>query len=196
MNPVFIVLQLIFLEGILCIDNAAVLGNALHPVLGGQRTAALRVLGAAYLVRLACDNLGVAEPGESDAHLHAVVGRNSWNIVVTVELADLAFSLDNVVAAVALSSQLWVVMLGVAIGILLMRFAAGWSSYAAEREPVLKTAAYVLVFNIGLELPLEEFGLVHFPDWARLGISAGTLALAYAHLPPLCVFQPALNWLG
>jgi tellurite resistance protein TerC len=158
----------------------------------------LRVLGAVYLVRLACDNLGLAEPGEADAHIHPLVGRNFWNIVVTVELADLAFSLDNVVAAVALSNQLWVVLLGVAIGILLMRFAAGWFSYAVEREPVLKTAAYVLVFNIGVELLLDEFGLVHFTDWARLGISVGTLALAlaYAHVPPLRLFQPVLTWLG
>jgi tellurite resistance protein TerC len=247
MSTIFIILQLIFLEGILSIDNAAVLGAmvahlpthepliwppplkalgaALHPLLGNQRTAALRagllgayvgrglmltlasvvvrnpwlrVLGAAYLVRLACDNLGLAEPGEADAHVHPLVGRNFWNIVVTVELADLAFSLDNVVAAVALSSQLWVVLLGVALGILLMRFAAGWFSYAVEREPVLKTAAYVLVFNVGVELLLDQFGVVHFTDWARLGIAVGTLllALAYAHLPQLRVFQPLFTWLG
>lgn len=247
MPIVFVILQLIFLEGILSIDNAAVLGamvvhlpthepiawprplqglgRALHPLLGNQRTAALRVgllgaylgrglmlvtaslivqnawlriLGAAYLVRLACDNLGLAEPGESDAHVHPLAGRGFWNIVLTVELADLAFSIDNVVAAVALSKVLWAVLLGVAIGILLMRFAAGWFSYVVEREPVLKTAAYVLVFNIGLELLLDEFGLVHFSDWSRLGISVFTLvfALAYAHLPPLRVMRPLFVWLG
>jgi hypothetical protein len=49
-----------------------------------------------------------------------------------------------------------------------------------------------------VELLLDEFGLVHFTEWARLGISVGTLALAlaYAHLRPLRLFQPALTWLG
>ena len=130
--------------------------------------------------------------------MHPLVGRNFWNIVLTVELADLAFSLDNVVAAVALSKELWVVLLGVAIGILLMRFAAGWFSYAVDREPVLKTAAYVLVFNIGVELLLDEFGILHLPDWTRLAISVSTLSLAvaYAHLTPLRIFKPVLTWLG
>ena len=112
-----IILQLIFLQVILSIDNAAVLGSLvahlpddrpvqwpkalwkigdwLHPVLGNQRTAALRVgligaylaqgamlflatqishtpwikiVGAIYLIRLAFDNLGEAEAGEADAH--------------------------------------------------------------------------------------------------------------------------------
>ena len=34
-----------------------------------------------------------------------------------LELADIAFSLDNVVAGVALSKNYWVVLLGVIIGI-------------------------------------------------------------------------------
>jgi tellurite resistance protein TerC len=242
-----IVAQLIFLEGVLSIDNAAVLGvmvahlpddqpirwpgflrpvgQALEGVLGNQRLAALRVgllgaylgravmlllanfvvhnhllkiLGAAYLIRLAFDNLGQAEPGEAEAHIHPTALLTFWGVVLTVELTDLAFSLDNVVAAVALSDQLWIVMLGVAIGIVLMRFAAGLFSYAVQREPVLQTAAYVLVLNIGAELLLEDLGLLHLPDGVRFLISVATLALAlaYAHFKPLQIFKPALVWLG
>ncbi len=244
---ILIVAQLVFLEAILSIDNAAVLGAlvahlpddqpirwpaplrplgaALHGLLGNQRTAALRVgllgayagralmlvlanvviqnpwlrvVGALYLLRLAFDNLGAAEPGETDAHQHPLEARSFWNIVLTIELADLAFSLDNVVAAVALSDQLWVVMLGVALGILFMRFAAGWFSYAVEREPVLKPAAYLLVLNIGVTLLIEEFTGQNISDWVRFGMSLGILAaaLAYAHVRPLRVLQPALEWLA
>lgn len=244
---VTVILQLVFLEAILSIDNAAVLGamvahlpsdrpirwpaalrglgDALHGVLGNQRTAALRVgllgaylgrglmlvlanfvirnpwlriLGAAYLLRLAFDNLGEAEPGEADAHTHPTEVRSFWSIVLTIELADLAFSLDNVVAAVALSDQLWVVLLGVALGILFMRFAAGWFSYAVEREPVLKPAAYILVLNIGVTLLVEELTAVAVSDWLRFGLSLATvaLALAYAHIPALRVFQPVIDWIA
>ncbi len=247
MAIVIVVLQLVFLEAVLSIDNAAILGAmvvglpddqsiqwptflvplgaALEGLLGNQRAAALRVgllgayagralmlllanfviqnpwlriLGAVYLLRLAFDSLGKAEPGESDAHLHAVAARSFWAVVLTIELADLAFSLDNVVAAVALSSQLWVVMLGVGLGILFMRFAAGWFSYAVEREPVLKTTAYLLVLNIGVLLLLEEIAHIAIPDWFRFGLSVAILvgSLAYAHFAPLRVLQPVLDWVA
>jgi tellurite resistance protein TerC len=244
---IVIVIQLIFLEGILSIDNAAVLGalvsplpddqpiiwakslrklgDFLHPILGNQRTAALRagllgaylgrglmlflatliiqnpwlkLLGAAYLVRLAFNNLSTAEVCESDSHAHPIEGKTFWMIVLTVEMTDLVFSLDNVVAAVALSDRFWVVMLGVAIGILFMRFAAGLFSYAVRRHPVLKYAAYILVFNIGIELILEEMNIFQFGDWTRFGISVVTLllALAYERFKFLQQFRPVLIWIS
>lgn len=242
-----IVLQLIFLEGVLSIDNAAVLGtmvshlpdenpvpwpkalkkvgDALHPLLGNERTAALRVgllgayvgrgamlvaaslvsqnpwiklVGAAYLVRLAFDNLGKAEENEVDAHDHPVVKVSFWSIVLTVELTDLIFSIDNVVAAVALSDKLWVVILGVFIGILLMRFAAGWFSYLVDKEPVLKKAAYILILNIGAELIISEITGLEINSWLRFGISVFTIliSLAYAHSKLLQHLQPVLDWLA
>jgi tellurite resistance protein TerC len=119
-------------------------------------------------------------------------------VVLNVELADLVFSLDNVVAAVSLSDQLWVVMLGVAIGILMMRFAAGLFAVAVQREPILKKAAYILVLNIGIQLLLEDLAHVEISDWLRFGISIGTLVLciAYARLKFLHVFNPVLVWLS
>ncbi|HZW04750.1 MAG TPA: hypothetical protein VFF68_12530 [Anaerolineaceae bacterium] len=243
---VLIVIQLIFLEGVLSIDNAAVLGamvtplsntdpipwpnflksigHKLDPILGHQRMAALKVgllgayvgrgamlliasvviqnpwlkiLGAAYLIHLAFDNLGHRESNEHELHLDTHK-KNFWSVVLTVELADLVFSLDNVVAAVSLSDQLWVVLLGVALGILFMRFAAGIFSYAVERQPILKTAAYVLVLNIGIELLLEELAGVHFSDWARFGISIGTivLSLVYAQVKFLHHLKPVFVWVA
>jgi tellurite resistance protein TerC len=242
-----VIIQLIFLEGILSIDNAAVLGalvaplpatlkvpwphgltalgKALDPLLGPQRTAALRVgllgaylgrglmltiasliiqnpwlklIGAIYLVHLAFDSLGSSESEEEDDQANRLKTKTFWSTVLTVELMDLAFSLDNVVAAVSLSDKLWVVILGVAIGILAMRFAAGIFSYLVVREPVLQRAAYVLVFNIGVELLIEEFGGIEINDWLKFAISISTilLALAYDHIRFMKVFRPLLLWLG
>lgn len=242
-----VILQLILLEGLLSIDNAAVLGamvahlpddqpirwpralekigQRLHRVLGNQRTAALRVgllgaylgrglmlalaawviqypwlriIGAAYLIRLAFDNLGQPEPGEEDAHAHPLEQHSFWMVVLTVEMTDLVFSLDNVVAAVSLSNRLWVVMTGVAIGILMMRFAAGLFSYAVEREPILKPAAYLLVLAIGVELLLEEWGGLDLNDWLRFGISISIIliSLLYAHSRVLQLLRPVLLWIG
>lgn len=245
-----IILQLIFLEGILSIDNAAVLGalvtplpsneevpwpealkkvgHRLRPLFGFQRMAALRVgllgayfgraimlilasaiinnpwlklVGAAYLIRLAFDSLGSAGSEEDEAEDgtgRRIKTTSFWATVLAVELMDLAFSLDNVVAAVSLSNKLWVVMIGVAIGILTMRYAAGLFSYFIEREPILKTAAYILVFNIGVELLLDEFGVVQISDILRFIISISTilLSLAYAHIKWLRFFNPLLLWIS
>lgn len=241
-----IVLQLIFLEGILSIDNAAVLGvlvsplpdnegipwpnviknlgKHLEPLLGYQRTAALRVgllgayvgrgamlllasvlinnswvrlVGAAYLIRLAFDELGDLTPDqETEEERRKALHPSFWSIVLTVEIMDLIFSIDNVVAAVSLSDQLWVVLLGVSIGILTMRFAAGIFSYAVVREPVLKQAAFILILNIGMQLILEELWEFEISDLARFAISLGIIALClmYAHIPFLQEFRFLLNW--
>lgn len=243
-----IVIQLIFLEGILSIDNAAVLGAMVLPLsdkepipwpkflakfghifdraLGPQRMAALKVgligayvgrgimlvlasyiianpwlklIGAAYLIRLALDDLSAhGYSGNEDEETKPVVARSFWMTVLSVELMDLAFSLDNVVAAVSLSEKLWVVMLGVGIGILVMRFAASLFSIIVQKEPILKTAAYILVLNIGVELLLEDLAHIEIGDWTRFGISMGTilLCLAYAHIPFLRVIRPVLIWLS
>lgn len=249
--PIFIIiLQLIFLEGILSIDNAAVIGALvsplpddkhvewpralqrfgewLHPILGNQRMAALRVgllgayvgrgamlfftsflihnswiklVGAIYLIHLAFDNLEDMAGGggeEEEGEVRRVKAQSFWATVLTVETMDLIFSIDNVIAAVSLSNKLWVVLIGVAIGILMMRFAAGIFSYAVEREPILKQAAYVLIFNIGVELILDQVWHIEISDFLRFGISIATilLALAYAHIKFLQRFRFVLVWLA
>ncbi|MRR29658.1 DUF475 domain-containing protein [bacterium] len=243
-----IVIQLIFLEGILSIDNAAILGamvsvlpdhepipwpqklaklgHILDKPLGFQRTAALRVgligayvgrglmllaasyiiqnpwlklIGAAYLIRLALDDLAAPGQGGEEGDSNRKLKESGfWLVVLNVELMDLAFSLDNVVAAVSLSDHILIVMLGVAIGILVMRFAAGIFSVVVQKAPILKTAAYILVFNIGVELLLEDFHIMEFSDWARFGISIATIALtlAYGYLPFMKIFRPLLIWLS
>jgi len=244
----YIIAQVIFLEGILSIDNAAVLGalvsvlppkdmvpwpgplkflgHPVHRILGGQRAAALKVgllgaylgrglmlvmanfvirnpylkiLGAAYLIKLAFENLGESDSGEEDeGRTKRVEGKGFWNVVIAVELADLAFSLDNVVAVVALSDNLYIVMFGVFMGILTMRFAAGIFTWMILREPILKPAAYLVVFNIGAELLLDEFVGIEIGAALKFMISAGTLILfvVYAHIKPLHVLQPVFNWVA
>ena len=125
-------------------------------------------------------------------------GKGFWSVVIAVELADLAFSLDNVVAVVALSDNLYLVMFGVFIGIITMRFAAGIFTWLILKEPILKSAAYMVVFNIGAELLLDEFMGIEVPGGLKFMISAGTLILfvVYAHMKPLHVLQPIFNWIA
>ena len=161
----------------------------------------LKILGAAYLIKLAFEHLAVADqPGEEEIleQHHQQEASAFWLVVLNVELADLAFSLDNVVAAVALSNKLWVVLLGVALGIVTMRFAAGIFTWMIRREPILATAAYIVVFNIGAELLLAEFYHMHFEAWQKFVISAATIVLCvvYARLKFLHVLAPVFRWIG
>jgi tellurite resistance protein TerC len=160
----------------------------------------LQVLGAAYLIKLAFDHLAVADqPGEEEIlETERKAAATFWMVVLNVELADLAFSLDNVVAAVALSKELWVVMLGVALGIVTMRFAAGVFTWLIKREPILATAAYIVVFNIGVELLLAEFLHMHFEAWQKFAISLSTIILCvvYARVKFLHVLAPVFHWIG
>ncbi|MDR7419967.1 MAG: tellurium resistance protein TerC [Armatimonadota bacterium] len=249
LGVVLIILQLVYLEGILSIDNAAVLGamvahlphadpipwprplrfleHPVHRLLGGQRLAALKVgllgaylgrgsmlflaawvvrnqwlliLGGLYLIFLAVSHFG-GKAHASAAHAHAGPqvrpGLGFWGVVVNVELADLAFSLDNVVAAVALSREMWVVLTGVALGIITMRFAAGIFVKLIQREPNLEAAAYLLVLAIGLQLLAEELLHMHITHAMKFGISVSILVLAvvYGHVPLLSRIGSRLRWI-
>ena len=218
LNFLYIIIQVIFLEGILSIDNAAVLGAMVselptqervpwpgplkslgpptHRILGGQRSAALKVgllgayvgrglmlvltsfvvrnhflkfLGAAYLIKLAFESLSETGAGGEEEQTRALRmrGKGFWSIVIAVELADLAFSLDNVVAVVALSDNLYIILFGVFIGILTMRFAATLFAFMILKEPILKSAAYIVVFNIGAQLLLNEFTGIEFASTTK-----------------------------
>lgn len=229
-----IIVQLIILEGMLSVDNAAVLaamvrhlpdderipwprllrplGRRLDPLLGAQRAGALkagllgayggriamlfaasliirnhwlRLLGAAYLIYLAADHLRgrlrrASGRQANPAIANHTAGRGFWGTVLAVELADLAFSLDNVVAAVALSREMLIVIIGVALGILTMRIAAGFFVRVVERVPELELGAYLLVGAIGVELVAEEFGLVHLDEWSKFAINISILLAAMA----------------
>ncbi|MEO6833306.1 MAG: DUF475 domain-containing protein, partial [Chitinophagaceae bacterium] len=83
-----------------------------------------------------------------------------WATVLMVEVMDMAFSIDNVVAANAYSKNIILVWTGVFIGILAMRFAAGAFVKLMERFPFLETCAYAVIAMLGLKLSLA--GFTHF----------------------------------
>lgn len=234
MEALLIIIQLIFLEGILSLDNAAILGTLAsrlpddQPIpfpaslrflerpaqrlLGMQQTAVLRIgllfaylgrglllfaaewiqrnplletIGAVYLIWLGLKNLKPEADEQSSDLSPKTTTRNFWLLVLQVEIVDLIFSLDNVIAAVVLSSDYWVVLVGVAIGILLMRFAAGIFARLVKWDPILEKAAYLIIIAIGIELLLNEYVGITFPSWEKLVISVTIilLCLLWGRLP-------------
>jgi YkoY family integral membrane protein len=97
------------------------------------------------------------------------VGRTGfWSTVAVIELTDIAFAIDSILAAIALVGpepqghegahpKLWVVVTGGILGVILMRFAAVMFISLLERFPRFETSAYLLVTVIGMKL---------LADWA------------------------------
>ena len=78
-----------------------------------------------------------------------------WATVVLVEMLDLAFSIDNVFAAVALTDKLGLIYLGVFIGILAMRIAAQVFVGLIEKYPFLADTAFFVIGLLGIKLMLS-----------------------------------------
>ncbi len=84
-----------------------------------------------------------------------------WRTVIVIELTDIAFAVDSILAAMALagarSEKLWVVVVGGMLGVILMRFAAAMFVRLLEGFPRFEVSAYLLVIVIGFKL---------LADWA------------------------------
>lgn len=194
---VLIIINLIIIESLLSIDNAAVLAVMVKDLPEEQRTKALKygllgayffrglcLLLASYLVQIlwlkiigglylcylsysfffssSLEEENLKDKKESKIFKYASkIGLSTfWATVVLVECMDLIFSIDNVFAAVALSKSFWVVMVGVGVGILAMRFVAGYFVKLLEKYPSLETSAFIVIALLGLKLVVS--GIVDY----------------------------------
>ena len=188
------------LEGILSVDNALVLAILVRTLPPEQRRKALtygivgafvfrfialifaahlmqlwvfKLIGGGYLVYLAMKHMFFFY--KEDAHqVRPKTAASFWKVVVVVELTDIAFSIDSITTAVAMSDKLLVVWIGGILGIIFLRFAASFFVRLLEKLPRLEDLAYQLIFFIGTKLSLEAFHveIEHGIFWLMMGIIA------------------------
>ncbi len=89
---------------------------------------------------------------------------------------DVAFSIDSILAAVALTDVKWLIIVGGILGIIMMRLAAGQFINLLEKYPILKKTAYVLVLAIGAKLIASVWW--HPPMWLFFGTLFVILAIS------------------
>lgn len=82
-----------------------------------------------------------------------------WATVFMVEMMDIAFSVDSILAAFAISDEVWVLLIGGMLGILMMRTIAGVFVTLIEKIPELETTAFILIGIIALKMMLGVFGI-------------------------------------
>lgn len=228
--------NLIIIESLLSVDNAAVLATMVMDLPAKQRSKALKYgiigayvfrglamifaaviikiwwlkpLGGLYLLYLVWDWWkGKQTESKEDDFVdkkknwlyRATVGTfgNFWATVALVELMDMAFSIDNVFAAVAFTPNIILVCTGVFIGILAMRFIAQWFVKLMGIYSFLETAAFIVIAILGVKLalslvehfapesPISKFLSSHTAD---IGISVLTVAIFFIPILTSALFN-------
>jgi len=117
----------------------------------------IKLLGAAYLAWLVIKHFFIGE-GDDEAN---AIKKDSWMVrvfgvfwatVISVELMDLAFSVDSILAAFAVSEKVWVLLIGGMLGILMMRTVAKFFLTLIDKVPELEATAFVLIGIIALKM--------------------------------------------
>ena len=134
------------------------------------------LLGAAYLLWLVFQHFSSQE--DEDNHHHGPRFNSLWQAIPVIAFTDLAFSLDSVTTAIAVSQETWLVITGTTIGIITLRFMAGLFIRWLDEYENLADAGYITVAFVGLRLLLKVINddLVP-PEW--LVVTAIGIILAW-----------------
>lgn len=180
LTTILIILNIILLEVILSIDNAAVLATMVKSLPKTQQKKALtygiigaylfrglalffaslllsitwlKLIGGAYLIYLAIKSIR----GKEETTEVATTQSNFWKMVVSIEIMDLVFSIDNVLAAVSFTDNIKIIMFGVFIGIIAIRFTTTTFIGLINKNPIIEKVAYWVIGALGIKLVLSYF---------------------------------------
>ena len=135
----------------------------------------LQLIGGGYLLWLSYEHFLGGQTGRGEITAY---GKGFWATVLKVELVDIAFSIDSILAALGISKRVWVILMGGMLGILCMRLVAGVFIRLIVRFPLFKHTGYALVALIGYRL-VSEVDWIHFDKFfSYLGpVGVGALIL-------------------
>ena len=127
----------------------------------------VQILAAAYLLWLFIDHLRTrGDAAVEDEPVEAGLVGSLARTVVLLAFTDLAFSIDSVAAAVAISDQTLLIGTGAVIGIIALRFTSGLVIRWLEIYPRLETAGFLAVAFVAVRLLLHvALPAVQQPDW-------------------------------
>ena len=194
----FILLILIILEAVLSADNAialaAIAQNLKDPKLQRQAlniglvgayvlrmtlilTATwviqfwqFELIGAFYLLWLVFDYFTSSESENNTEETTNTTGAISlWQVVPTIAMTDLAFSLDSVTTAIAVAEDTWLILVGGTIGIITLRFLAELFIRWLKEYVHLEDAGFITVGFVGLRLLLKVvMPELIVPEWVTI----------------------------
>jgi YkoY family integral membrane protein len=148
----------------------------------------VKLLGGLYLLYLTYSHFTSGQSAEqrgTPPQARPWLGLSAfWATVVRVELVNLAFSIDSILVAVAVSPKLWVILTGGILGIVAMRLVVGQLISLIERYPALVDGAFVIIGWVAIKLLAEwahTAGYVGFeiPKWLSLGLIGVIFAVSF-----------------
>ena len=136
----------------------------------------LMAAGAAYLLWLCGSHFlqGANDTGEHPSESEDDGGtlsapRSLAMTAVSIAITDLAFSLDSVAAAVAVSDRLPLIITGGAVGIVALRLTSGLFITLLQRYSRLEAAGYIAVGLVGIQLAVRvAYPALELPEWGLL----------------------------
>jgi len=159
----------------------------------------IQAVGAAYLLYLGLKHIisakfGKEKENNGEEAKEESKGSGFWPTVGKIAIADLAFAIDSILAAVALAlglpdsplgnfggmdgGKFIVVVLGGVAGLILIKFAATWFVKLLADKPALETTAYAIVAWVGVKLAVitlahEDIGVLahsfpHSTTWTLI----------------------------
>ncbi len=117
----------------------------------------VKLIGGTYLISLSISKLisinDISSNEKEDKNYRTE--SSILNVILLLSLTDLAFSIDSITAAVAISDQFLLVITGAIIGVIALRFTSGLFIKWLEIYSNLEKAGYLAVGIIGLKLILQ-----------------------------------------
>ncbi len=137
------------------------------------------IAGAIYLLWLVYQHFFTRD--DEDGDHHGPRFGSLWQAIPTIALTDLAFSLDSVTTAIALSKDVLIVLLGGTIGIVALRFMAGLFIRWLEIYVHLEDAGFVTVAFVGIRLIIRVINpeLVP-PEWVMVSLIFSLFAWGFS----------------
>ena len=182
MTTILIILNIVLLEIVLSIDNAAVLSTMVSQLPKSEQKKALtwgilgaylfrgvallfasilvklvwlKVIGGLYLIYIGIKSFTYGDAKKEKHPVKLPFLNTFWSTVVMVEFMDIIFSIDNIFSAVAFTNNFWIICLGVFIGILAIRFATTKMIELVKKFPVIEKIAFIVLTVLGIKLVLS-----------------------------------------
>lgn len=129
-----------------------------HPVSGRDL---ILIVGGLFLIGKSTHEIHGSLEGES-GHAAKRVFSSFGAVIIQIGLLDIVFSLDSVITAIGMVSNVGIMIAAVVVSIVAMMFFAGSIGAFVQRHPTLKMLALAFLLLIGFTLVVEGIE-IHIP---------------------------------
>ena len=110
------------------------------------------ILGGLFLIYKSASEIHHKMEGESGDTSKNIKATTFGSVIMQILLLDLVFSIDSIITAIGMVSELWIMYAAVVISVGVMLFAAGPISRFVNKHPAFKMLALSFLLLIGVSL--------------------------------------------